>query len=154
MEKYITLTRNFNAPRERVWSAWTNEAQVAQWWAPRGFTSPTCRVNAKVGGEIYIIMQAGENLGPLSGMKAPMKGTFSEVVEPEKLVFTNEALDDKGNTLLEGTTTVTFEDAGGGTKLIVHTGAAGEAPGVEQMLGGMEQGWNEQLDKLGEFLAR
>jgi uncharacterized protein YndB with AHSA1/START domain len=83
-----------------------------------------------------------------------MKGVFTEVVENHKLVFTNIALDDKGNHLLEGVTTVTFEDIGGKTRLTVHTGATGNAPGVEQMLGGMEQGWNEQLDKLSTFVTK
>jgi uncharacterized protein YndB with AHSA1/START domain len=152
MEKYITLTRTIDAPREQVWKACVDQKQVAQWWAPNGFTNPVCEVDAKVGGKLYIVMQAGKDMGPMSGMKAPMKGVFTEVVEDEKLVFTNIAIDEKGNHLLEGVTTVTFGDMKGATKLTVHTGAAGTAPGVEQMLGGMEQGWNEQLDKLVTFM--
>jgi len=154
MEKYITLTREIDAPVQRVWQAWVDANQVKNWWAPNGFTNPTCIVDAKVGGELHIVMQAGNNMGPMSGMKAPMKGVFTEVVENKKLVFTNIALDDKDTHLLEGVTTVTFDDVGGKTKLTVHTGAAGTAPGVEQMLGGMEQGWNEQLDKLNAFVAK
>ena len=154
MEKYITLTKTINAPVARVWAAWTDEKQVAQWWAPQGFTNPTCEVDAKVGGKIYIVMQAGNNMGPMSGMKAPMGGVFSEIVPNRRLAFSNFALGEKGEHLLEGMTTATFEDAGGSTKLTVHTGAAGTAPGVEQMLGGMEQGWNEQLDKLAEFVEK
>lgn len=153
MEKYITLTRTIAAPVGRVWQAWVDQTQVQKWWAPNGFTNPVCEVDATVGGKLSIVMQAGDNMGPMSGMKAPMKGTFTEVVENKKLVFTNAALNEQGDAVLEGTTTATFEDLGGNTKLTVHTAAAGEAPGVEQMLGGMEQGWNEQLDKLGAFLT-
>jgi uncharacterized protein YndB with AHSA1/START domain len=153
MEKYITLTRIIDAPVGRVWQAWTDQTQVQKWWAPKGFTNPICEVDAKVGGELHIVMQAGNDMGSMSGMKAPMKGIFTEVVENEKLVFSNIALDDKGNHLLEGVTTVTFEAIGGKTKLTVHTGASGTSQGVEQMLGGMEQGWNEQLDKLGKFVS-
>src|SRR5579863_4560191 len=138
MEKYITLERKIDAPVDRVWRAWVDQDQVKEWWAPKGFTNPTCEVDAKVGGELYIGMQAGEDMGPMSGRKAPMKGVFTEVEENKKLVFTNMALGEKGEHLLEGVTTVTFEDDGGKTKLTVHTGAAGTAPGVEQMLGGME----------------
>lgn len=154
MEKYITLTRTIDAPVERVWQAWVDEQQVQKWWAPQGFTNPTCEVDAKVGGKLYIVMQAGDNMGPMSGMKAPMQGVFTEVVENKKLVFTNIALDEKGAHLLEGVTTVTFEGVGNKTKLTVHTGATGTAAGVEQMLGGMEQGWNEQTDKLVAFVAQ
>jgi uncharacterized protein YndB with AHSA1/START domain len=153
-KKEITIVRTFDAPREKVWKAWTDPAQLRQWWAPRGFTSPTVEVDPRVGGELYIVMLAGEGLGAMSGMKAPMKGVFTEVVEDEKLVFTNNALDEAGNVLLSGETSVTFEDVGGKTKMTVRTGAEGEAPGTDMMLAGMEQGWNEQSDKLGEFLAR
>jgi uncharacterized protein YndB with AHSA1/START domain len=152
MEKYITLTKEISTPVEKVWQAWVDEKQLQQWWAPKGFTNPVCIVDAKVGGELNIVMQGGENMGPYSGMKAPMKGVFTEVDENKKLAFTNIALDEQGNHLLEGKTEVTFEDVGGKTKLTVHTEAAGTAPGVEQMLGGMEQGWNEQLEKLALFV--
>ncbi len=152
MEKYITLTKTIEAPRERVWQAWVDEKQVQQWWAPDGFTNPVCEVNATVGGKIYIVMQGGENMGPFSNMKAPMEGVFTEVTEPEKLVFTNAALNAEGNHVLDGVTTVTFEEADGQTMLTVHTGAKGTAPGVEQMLGGMQQGWEQQLDKLAAFV--
>src|SRR5690242_650265 len=129
MEKYITLSRTIDAPVERVWQAWVDQNQVQQWWAPNGFTNPVCKVDARVGGELNIVMQAGENLGPMSGMKAPMQGRFQEVAEHERLVFSNIALGEKGEHLLEGTTSVAFEDMGGKTKLTVTTGAAGTAPG-------------------------
>ena len=154
MKKYITLTRTIDAPVRRVWQAWVDEKQVQKWWAPQGFTNPTCEVDAKVGGTLYIVMQAGDTMGPMSGMKAPMKGIFTEVVENKKLVFTNIALNEKGAHLLEGVTTVTFESVGNKTKLTVHTGARGTGSGVEQMLGGMEQGWNEQTDKLVALVTR
>jgi uncharacterized protein YndB with AHSA1/START domain len=153
-KKEITIVRTYDAPREKVWQAWTDPKQLAQWWAPRGFTNPTVEIDAKVGGELYIVMQAGKELGAMSGMKAPMKGIFSEVVAPEKLVFSNMALDEAGNVMLSGETSVTFEDIGGKTKMTVRTGAEGTVPNAEQMLGGMEQGWNEQSDKLAEFLTR
>lgn len=155
MEKYITLTKIIDAPVERVWQAWTDEKQIAEWWAPKGFTNPVCEVDAKVGGKIHIVMQAGENMGPMSGIKAPMGGVFSEIVPNQRIVFTNFALGENDEHILEGMTTATFEDVGGtSTKLTVHTGAAGTAPGVEQMLGGMEQGWTEQLDKLAALVAK
>jgi uncharacterized protein YndB with AHSA1/START domain len=151
-KKEITIVRTLNAPREKVWQAWTDPKQLAQWWAPRGFTNPVVEIDAKVGGTLYIIMQAGEGLGAMSGMKAPLKGVFSEVTPPEKLVFSNNALDADGNVMLSGTTSVTFEEENGKTKMTVRTNAEGTAPNTDMMLAGMEQGWNEQSDKLGEFL--
>lgn len=152
MERKLTITRVFDAPLAKVWSAWTDEQKVAQWWAPDGFTNPVCTVDAKVGGELNIVMLAGDTMGAMSGMKAPMKGVFTEVVENQKLVFTTIALDEAGNHLLEGVTSVAFEDENGKTKLTIETSAAGTAPGVEQMLQGMEPGWNQQIAKLGAFV--
>ena len=157
-KKEITIVRTFDAPREKVWKAWTDAEQLRQWWAPRGFTSPTVEIDARVGGKIYIVMLAGETLGAMSGMKAPMRGEFSEVVPPSdssgqaKLVFSNNALDESGNVMLSGETSVTFEDVGRKTKMTVKTWAEGAGPVTAMMLAGMEQGWNEQADKLGEFL--
>jgi uncharacterized protein YndB with AHSA1/START domain len=152
MQKEITITRILNAPRARVWKAWTDEKQVQQWWSPKGFTTPVCEVDARVGGVISIVMLGGEGMGQFTGMKAPMKGVFTELVENEKLAFTNIALDEKGNHLLEGMTTVMFTDENGKTQVTVHTGASGEGDMVPAMLAGMEQGWNEQMDKLVEFV--
>ena len=83
-----------------------------------------------------------------------MKGTFLEVAAPERLIFTGIAVDAAGNHLLEGVTTVTFEEQNGKTKLTMHTRAAGKVPQAEFMLGGMEQGWTESIDKLEELLAQ
>jgi uncharacterized protein YndB with AHSA1/START domain len=99
-------------------------------------------------------MLAGEGLGQMSGMKAPMKGVFSEVTPPEKLVFSNNAIDESGKVLLSGVTSVMFEDVGGKTKMTVKTSAEGTAPMTDMMLAGMEQGWNEQSDKLGAYLQK
>jgi uncharacterized protein YndB with AHSA1/START domain len=153
-KKEIKIERTYDAPVEKVWRAWTDAEQLRQWWAPRGFTNPTVEIDPKVGGQLYIVMQAGADLGPMSGMKAPMKGIFREVVPNEKLVFSNMALDESGNVLLSGETSVTFENVGGKTKMTVRTGAEGDGPNVEAMLGGMEQGWNEQCDKLAELLGK
>ena len=80
----VTITRLINAPRQRVWKAWTDSKLLVQWWGPRGFTNPICEVEAKAGGRILIHMSG-------FGMLAPMSGTFTEVVENKRLVFTNNA---------------------------------------------------------------
>ncbi len=153
MKKEITIVRTLDASRERVWKAWTDPKELAQWWGPNGVTIPTSEVDLRVGGTLYIVMLAGKELGPLAGQKWPMKGVFTEIVESEKLVFSNDALDEAGNVLLSGVTTITFEEESGKTKLTVITSAAGDAPGTDMMLQGMEPGWNQQLDKLGKFLS-
>jgi uncharacterized protein YndB with AHSA1/START domain len=145
--KELTLTRVFDARRERVWKAWTDPKLLAQWWGPDGFTAPVCEVDARPGGAILIHMSG-------FGMLAPMAGIFKEVVEPERLVFTNNAFFEVPpvKPLIEGITTVTFTDLGGKTKVTVHNAILRAAPEAAQALAGMEPGWTQSLDKLGEFL--
>src|SRR5208283_3243052 len=81
MERELTLTRVFDAPRDLVWSAWTDPSHMARWWGPNGFTNPRCEMAVRVGGVIRIDMR-----GP-NGIVYPMTGTFREVVAPERLVF-------------------------------------------------------------------
>jgi uncharacterized protein YndB with AHSA1/START domain len=76
------------------------------------------------------------------------QGIYSEVTPPERLVFTNDAVDKDGKPLLKGFTTVTFEDHGGKTKLTLQTRAEGLVDFAPQMLKGMDQGWSQSLDKL------
>ncbi len=145
--KELTLTRLVSAPRQRVWKAWTDPKLVAQWWGPRGFTIPVCEIDLRPGGRILIHMSG-------FGMLVPMAGVFKEIVEPERLVFTNNAYADAklSTVLIEGVTTVTLADEGGKTRMTVHTEVLRASPEATQALAGMNQGWAEQVDKLEEFL--
>ncbi len=49
----IVISRVFDAPREKVWDAWTKPEQVAKWWGPTGFTTPVCKIDFRVGGKSY-----------------------------------------------------------------------------------------------------
>jgi uncharacterized protein YndB with AHSA1/START domain len=152
-KRELTIIRSFDAPLDKVWKAWTDEKLVAQWFGPRGVTNPICRVDAKKGGEIYIVMKAGKELGPAEGMEWPMKATFDEVVPMKRLAFTGTGLDDKQGIIIENRQTVTFAEENGKTRLTIQVlvtkvvGAAGQAA-----VAGMEMGFNQQLEKLGELL--
>lgn len=154
IEKELTITRIFDAPRELVFRAWTDPQLLAQWWGPRGVTNPECEIDLRVGGSIRVVMLAGEVLGELAGQRWPMQGVFQEIREPEKLVFKNQAVDEQGNVLLDGLTTVTFEEATGQTKLTLHTSAKGSTPQAAQMLEGMNAGWTQSIDKLSELINK
>jgi uncharacterized protein YndB with AHSA1/START domain len=148
----VTLTRIYDAPRSLVFKMWTDPKHMAQWWGPRGFTNPACELDVRPGGKIWIVMRGPK--GTEFDQDFPMSGTFHEVVEPQRLVFTAVAEDKDGNPLLEAHTTVTFEDQGGKTKLTVQANAVGLAPIAPQMLAGMEAGWSQSLEKLAELVAR
>ena len=51
MEKYITVTRLFNAPVELVWKTWTDPELVKRWWGPDMFTCPSAKIDFRVGGK-------------------------------------------------------------------------------------------------------
>ena len=146
-ERTVTLTRVFDASRDLVWRAWTDPKHLAQWFGPRGFTSSVPELDVRVGGALRIVMH-----GP-DGSDYPMKGVFREVVPPERLVFSNIAVDNDGNHLLEGETTVVLEEQGGKTRLTLTTHAKGLVPVAPQMLAGMEAGWSQSLDKMAELAA-
>ena len=144
----LHLTRVFDAPRALVFKAWTDPEMVAQWWGPRMFDTPVCEVDARSGGLITIHMR-----GP-DGKIYPMKGIFTEVTEPERLVFTGYALMKvDGDPVLETRNTVTLSETGGKTTLTVDVVVVMATAEAEFPLAGMEQGWNEQLDRLGEHVA-
>jgi uncharacterized protein YndB with AHSA1/START domain len=147
-ERTVTLTRVYDAPRELVWRAWTDPEHLARWFGPRGFTASVPELDVRLGGSLRIVMH-----GP-DGNDYPMKGVFREVKPPERLVFSNIAIDNDGNHLLEGETTVMLEEEGGKTKLTLHTYAKGLVPLAPQMLAGMEAGWSQSFDKLGEVVVK
>jgi uncharacterized protein YndB with AHSA1/START domain len=145
-EGTVTITRVFDAPRELVWRAWTDPKMLARWFGPRGFTSSVLELDVRVGGNLRIVMHVPD------GNDYPMKGVFREVTPPERLLFSNIAIDKDGNHLLEGETTVTLGEEGGKTTMRLTSRAVGLVPISIQMLAGMEAGWTQSIDKMGESL--
>ncbi len=146
-ERELVITRIIDAKRELVFRAWTEPERVAQWWGPKGFTNPVCDMDVRPGGALRIVMRAPD------GTEYPMTGVFREIVEPERLVFTNVAVDPQGKPLLDGLTTVTFAEHGDKTKLTLRTRATALIAAAAAMLEGMEQGWTQSLVRLEEHLA-
>jgi len=144
----LTLTRVFDAPRDLVFKAWTEPEHLKQWWGPRGFTTPACEVDLRAGGTWKIVMRFPDGVN-----EHTMQAVYREIVPPERLSFTNVALDKDGNRLLEGITSITFEELGGKTKLTMYTRMTGLVPYSDRMLEGMEPGWSQTLERLGEALA-
>jgi len=145
-ERELVLTRVFAAPRPLVFQCWTDSEHMKNWFGPRMFTNPTCQLDVRTGGTWRIVMR-----GP-DGTEHVATGVYQEVIPNERLVFTNIAEDSNGARLLEGITTVTFEDHGAGTKLTLRTRMTGLVPAAPAMLDGMEAGWSQSLDRLTEEL--
>jgi uncharacterized protein YndB with AHSA1/START domain len=146
-ERELVIERIFDAPPEIVFQAWTEPARLARWWGPKGFTNPICEVDLRVGGGWRIVMRAPD------GAEYPGGGVYREIVKHERLVFTNIAMDKEGKPIIDGFTTVTFAEHSGKTKLTLQTRAVALAACAARMLEGMEAGWTQSLERLGEELA-
>jgi uncharacterized protein YndB with AHSA1/START domain len=145
----LTITRVFHAPRALVFKAWIDVKQLAQWWGPAGFTNPVCEIDPHAGGAIRIHMRAPD------GTVYPMTGTFREVVEPERIVFSSRAHEDEsGEPVFEVLNTVTFEERAGKTTLTLRARPFNLRPGAGQYLSGMEQGWSTSIDRLADLVAK
>lgn len=142
----LVMTRVFDAPRELVFKAWTDTRHMAQWWGPKGFTNPVCELDVRSGGAIRIHMRAP------NGVVYPMSGVFEEITAPERLVFVSSALDENGNSMFDVLNTVTFAEQRGKTTLTLQARVIKATAQAPQYLKGMETGWSQSLDRLGDLL--
>ena len=140
----IVTTRVFDAPRELVWSAWTDPNHLAQWWGPNGFTTTTSAYDLRPGGTWRFVMH-----GP-DGRDYQNLVTFDEIVKPERLVYRHG--DDVEPVQFH--TTVTFEDLGGKTRLNLRAQfpTADARDRVVKEYGAAE-GAVQTIERLADYLA-
>lgn len=143
----VVVTRLLDAPRELVFQAWTDVEKLKQWWGPHHFTNPVCEIDLRPGGAILIHMRSPD------GTVYPMTGMFQAIVAPERLVFTSIAQDPAGNPLFDVLNTVTFVEVGGKTQLTVQASASNVTKDAAPYLAGMEQGWQQSLERLASLVA-
>src|SRR4051812_40371010 len=117
--KEVLFEREYDAPVSAVWSAWTDPEELKAWWGPDNVIIPECTIDLKVGGELYIVMEAGEAMGPYQGTRWPMKGTFTEIEPNAKLSYEAKAWTegDEEATTIDQVQEITLAEAGGKTKL-------------------------------------
>lgn len=156
----FTLTRDFDAPRPAVFKAWTESAQLAHWWGPKGFELHVCRLELRPGGVFHYRMHTAHD-GDMWG-----KFVYREIVAPEKLAFLVSFTDDKGapirhpyspNWPLEVFSTLELAEHDGKTILTMKGVPYGatelECQTFMEGRGSMEQGWKGTLDQLAAHLA-
>jgi uncharacterized protein YndB with AHSA1/START domain len=148
MERELVITRVFDAPRELVFRAWTDSNHMARWWGPKGFTNRVEHMDVRPGGAWRIIMCAPD------GAEHSSQGVYREIVPPERLAFTNTAVDKDGNVIIDGFTTVTLDDQNGKTKLTLQTRGVAKIAYAANYLKGMEMGWTQSLERLAESLEK
>lgn len=145
-DREIVVTREFDAPRELVWDAWTQPQHVAQWWGPNGFTNTIQEMAVQPGGVWRLTMH-----GP-DGTNYPNKIAYLEVVKPERLVYDHSG--DSEEDKMHFHVTVTFDEHRGGTRLTMRMrfATAEERQQVIDDFGAME-GANQTMGRLRAYLA-
>jgi uncharacterized protein YndB with AHSA1/START domain len=142
----IRITRIYEAPVALVWDAWTDLAQLSQWWGPRGFTITTKHKDLRPGGTWEYTMH-----GP-DGTDWPNFTRYHEVVPRSRLVYDHGALssDDKPKFRM----TVDFRDLGATTELdiVMTLATAEEAKETRTFI--KAAGGNSTWDRLGEHLVK
>ena len=144
--KEINISRVFDAPRDLVFAAWTEEKHIKEWFCPRGFTIPVIDWKSKPGNNIHLQMK-----GP-DGLIYPMDGKVMEVIPPDRFVFESSALDGDGKPLFTQLATAVFEEEGNKTKMTLLLQYSDIRPEAAPHLAGANTGWNMSLDKLEELL--
>jgi uncharacterized protein YndB with AHSA1/START domain len=143
-DRDIYIERIFNAPRERVWRAFTDPSLVAQWWG-RGNKLVIERMEVERGGHWRFVEHGPDGVHGF-------EGRYREVVPPERVVQTFEWDGMPGYVCIE---TVTLEDLGDGRTRVVNTSLFHTKEERDGMLqSGMEQGLNESYGALDRLLAR
>jgi uncharacterized protein YndB with AHSA1/START domain len=109
-ERELVVTRTFNGPARLVFEAWSKPELFRQWWVPKsmGMSLLSCEMDVRVGGKYRLEFAHGES-------QMAFFGTYKEVTPHSRLVWTNEEGDGG-----EAVTTVTFEEKGGKTLLVMH----------------------------------
>lgn len=151
----VVIERTFRAPIEVIWRLWTDPHDFAAWYGPEGASIPVAVMDVRVGGARRIEMEIQT---PRGSMRMWFAGEYSEVVEHQRLVYTEAMTDENGTVLAPAqlgmpddhpTTTeiiVELEDLHGRTRmLLTHRGIPADSPGAT--------GWIHALDKLEALIA-
>ena len=148
-DRELVLTRLINAPRAKVYRAWTDPELLKQWFAPKPYTTPIVEIDVRPGGSAYFVMR-----GP-DGTDLPNRGVYLEVVPNAKLVSTDayvKAWEPSEKPFM--TLILTFEDEGGKTRYTarVRHWTVADREAHEKM--GFHEGWGLCTDQLEALVAK
>ena len=141
-ERELVVTRTFDAPARVVFEAWTKPELMKRWWAPKstGMVLLSCEQDVRVGGKYRLVFGRG------TSESMAFYGKYLEVIPPSRLVWTNDESADGA------VTTVTFEEKGGKTLLVMHD-IYPSKEALDAVLAGMEGGMAETFEQLDELLV-
>jgi uncharacterized protein YndB with AHSA1/START domain len=158
----FVISRVFDAPRERVWQAWTEVERLKQWWGPKGFVVTHCELDLRPGGLMHYCLRMPD------GNEMWGKFVYREIVKPERLVWINSFSDKDGGLTAhpmnpawprEMHTTVTFKELRGKTEVTVawvpiEGSTELEIRTFDQGRESMKGGWTGTMDQFAAYLAK
>lgn len=160
----LVITRMLRAPREKVWRAWSDAGQLAQWWGPKGCTIRVIKLDFRPGGIFHYSMQFQP------GHEMFGRFIYREIAAPERIVFINSFSDIEGGITrapfpqlkdswpLEVHNTMTLIEDNGHTHLTLRgrpiNASEAEAKTFIGMFDSMKQGFSGTFDKLDDYLTR
>jgi uncharacterized protein YndB with AHSA1/START domain len=150
----VVIEHRFDAPVELIWQMWTDPDHFRAWYGPEGASIPTAKMDVRVGGSRLVCMEVQTPNGP---MQMWFTGEYLEVVENQRLVYTESMSDENGSVksaaemgMAEGHPTTTevrveLDAVGAGTRMVLtHTGIPADSPGAA--------GWRMAISKLTNYL--
>jgi len=144
-ERELVVTRTFNAPVRIVFEAWTKPELFRRWWAPKscGVSVISCELDVRTGGTYRLVMGHPSSEQPMAFF-----GRYVEVTPHSRLVWTNDEGGEGG-----AVTTVTFEEKGGATLVVIHDLYPSKEALDDAIASGSTSGWGEQFEQLDELLV-
>ena len=144
-ERELVVTRTFNGPARIVFQAWTKPELFKQWWVPKsiGMSLLSCEMDVRVGGKYRLVFSHPAAPEPIAFF-----GSYLEVTPHSRLVWTNEEGGDGGQV-----TTVTFEERGGKTLLVMRDLYPSKEALDGAIASGSTGGMGETFEQLDELLA-
>jgi uncharacterized protein YndB with AHSA1/START domain len=158
--KELVITRDFNAPRDVIFSAFTEAEHLRHWWSPKGFTTQVNKLELRPGGLFHYSQQSPD------GNKMWGRFEYKKITPPEEIVFISSFSDENGNVVrapfsltwpLEILNKVTLAENGGKTTLTLQGGPVNATEEEQKMFEGMHdairQGFSGTFDQLDEYLV-
>lgn len=153
--KQLTFDRTYRAPLARVWQAWTDPALLRQWWGPEHTSVTDCEIDLRVGGDLRIVMEAGEGMGKYRGTRWPMAGTITDLEHESLLRYDARSWTEgqEETTTIEHTNGIVLTSEGATTRVRLTIDITRIGPKARMAAFGMKWGYKAQLDKLDQVLS-
>ncbi len=157
-KKSLTVTRVFNAPKDKVWEAYTTAELIEKWWGPIGWETTVKKLDFEEGGEwIYAMKCNDERQVDWYGKESWGKTVYKDIDPKNSFAYTDYFCDTEGNIMPDmpvSHSVIEFEELEDGkTKLVMHTSYENPEELKKVLEMGMQEGFEMTLDRLEEFVT-